>query len=266
MFKKLFGNSMFGMIRRIFMGTLTAVSLVSSLPMDATAAGTWDDGVRDGKIYLAGYMQVVDPTSIDANGKTTVKRFGCDIYTNATGYSGTYGQSIVDKTNSMIYDTPTSGKGYAFSIGDHVRSTYSGKSSTGYNLNNYGTYQLWTCKIGDRLQVLYPVSDGYNVKNWYLESIDTNAYFDNSTGFVHFSDGRDMDLWGTEDAQIDNTIMLTHCWPNAWGSYPTAGRDGRVIAVFRENHTLALDVYVKNDGTKVYGDYDLRTGVFQVIK
>ena len=56
--------------------------------------------------------------------------------------------------------------------------------------------------------------------------------------------------------------MLTHCWPNAWGSYPKAGCDGRVVAVFRENHTLAWDVYVKNDGTKVYGDYDIIKGTF----
>lgn len=248
-------------VSRLMLVIITALTMVVTNPLKAFATGTWDEGIKNNRIYYVGYMQVVDPTSMDSNGKITVKRFGCDMYATAKEYANTYGQSIVDKSNCMIYDTPNTGYGYACSIGDHVNSTYTGYSISGYDLKNSGRYQLWTCKIGDKLQVCYPMNDGYIVKNWFVESIDTNAYY-GSDNFVYFSDGRDMDIWGTDAAQIDNTIMLTSCWPNAWGAYPKSGCDGRIIVVCRENHTLAWDLYVKNDGTKVYGDYDLRTGKF----
>ena len=248
----------FSKMSRLMLAIVTAITMIVTNPVKAFAAGTWDDGVKNGRIVYAGYMQVVRVE----NGKTTAKRFGCDIYSVANGYSATYAQGICDKANAMLYDTPNTGKGFACTIGDHVKSTYSGKSASGYNINNYGTYQLWTCQIGDKLQVVYLMNDGYIVKNWYLESIDTNAYYNNSNEFVYFSNGKDIDEWGTADAQINNTIMLTHCWPNAWGSYPKAGCDGRVVAVFRENHTLAWDGYYKNDGTVIYGDYDIVKGTF----
>ena len=241
-----------GMIRRIMMAILTVIVMLVSRPVDALAAGTWDDGIKNGKIWCVGRVVVCEwsPTK-----GVTAKRFGANLY----GAEASYLQSVTDRENAMEYDVVD---GWARTIGDHVRSCYSGKCENGCSA--FGIYELWNCKTGDLLQVEYTVTDGYILKNWFLESVDRDAYY--KKGVVYFADGTNMDTYGLDKANKDNVMLMTHCWPNAWGTYPKAGCDGRVIGVFRENHQLKWDVYVKDDGSVLYGDYDIYTNTFVWVK
>lgn len=248
----------FNKISRTILAVMSAVTILVSNPVQALAAGTWTEGINNGKITTVGVLAVM--TYNRTTHKATALRIRANLYTSPYEYL----QAICDQTNAMEYDVVN---GWAINAGDHVNSTYTGTTIDGQKAK--GRYQMWTWTEGDLLQIHYMLPNGDEIyKYWFLESVDTNAYY-GTDGAVYFADGTNIDTYGLNTANKRNTFLMTQCWPNAWGSYPKTGCKGRVVSVFREDHTEVWDVYIthNSDGTvksTAYGDYDIYTNDFVV--
>ena len=247
------------LLKRVLTLTL-AIAVILSNPVQAIAATPFQDGLNNGSIYAVGSVYVAHWNS--STKRTTGALFCSNLYCGTLAQ----GQNITDATNSMIYESVQMAPEWACNVGDHVNSTYSGKTVTGKTAK--GKYRLWKVNEGDILQITYIMPDGGRViKTWFCELVDTNAFYPKydhngyKAGYVYYSNGVNIDDYSLDPKNKDEFITMTHCWPRAWGSY-SASDNGRVIALFREDHSVMVDVYYKADGTKLLGDLDIYTMKF----
>ncbi len=247
------------------MGLLLGITVLCSGDLCARAGDpVLDAGIANGDYIPLGHIRFMD---YNAYKDEATILWSTSLYTVRKNLETETEQELLDLDNTMEYVGGWNQAGWAPAIVDHVNSPYSGRCPV-TGMDNFGCFELWNCVPRKTLiEARFEMPDGYILKYWACEKVDCSGFTPKAdrepylVGQVYWSDGTDLDDYGNREENIDKMITCYSCWPHDWGDNSPLN-EGRILAAFREDHKLVWDVYVKDNGIVLYGDYNYAKNYF----